>query len=268
MKKRVIHVSYFFNKKSNFLYSDLLYSSKSFLQNQFTYNHFYYALNLAHIDENKTVLDLGCADGPFLPTLNRYGNIVIGLDFSQGLLSRAKSLLNHKNHPLKKPFLLNSDARRLPFKENCIDIIFCLETFEHVPNSIELIEEIFRILKPNGELIYSIPIVIGFALLLRQFIKKILRLIKRGQPLGASYTLKELFINGFLKKPPKERNYQLLFINNEVKFHYTHKNFDWRNIQLLINKKFKQVKVIYSPFPFLKSINPTVIFKVIKANNE
>lgn len=255
MKKKVIHLSYYFKEKSENTYSKNLYNSKSFTLNFYIYKHLYYALNLAKIHEEKIILDIGCGDGPFFPTLNKYGGKIIGLDFSFWMLSLAKNLINFKKYPLKKVILLNSEGHFLPIKDNRIDTLFCLETFEHIKNSEKLIDEIYRILKADGELIYSIPIEIGFSLIFRQAIIKLINFQD-----DHSYSLKELLRNGILKKPPKKRYH----LYNNPKQHLTHKNFDWRVFQNLINKKFKQIKVIFSPFPKLKSLNPTVIIKAKK----
>lgn len=253
MKKKVIHLSYFLNEKSDIetdkTYSCIkkLYCSNSFSIEIYIYRHLFYTLNFAKLNETKIILDLGCGDGPFLPTLNKYGKRIIGLDFRIEPLFKAKNLINYKKYPLKNILLLNADGLHLPIKDKSINIVFCLETFEHIPNSIMLINEIYRILRDSGELFYSLPIEIGFSLLIRQIVGKISNFPRD------SYTFKELFRNIILKKPPKR-------INNP----WTHKNFDWRIIQRLINRKFKQDKIIYSPFPFLKRLNPTVIFKVRK----
>ena len=169
------------------------------------------------------------------------------MDLLFEVLLKAKQLMQCRKYPLRKILLLNAKGINIPFKDKTIDIVFCLETFEHIPNSNKFINEIFRILKDDGELIYSIPIEIGISLLYRQLIRKIINC-----PVD-SYSFKELIINAFLKKPPKR-------INNPL----NHKNFDWRRIQKLINKKFTHVSKTYSPFPFLKTLNPTIIFKVIK----
>ena len=251
MKKKVIHLSYFHNKelheKPQKSYSRRLYFSHSIFIYIYIYRHLYYALNLPKIDDGKIILDLGCGDGPFFPTLNRYGKRIIGLDFSLKRILKAKTLIRYMEYPLKKVLLLNADGEHLPIKDKSIDIIYCLETFEHVPNTNRLISEIFRILKDDGELVYSIPIEIGISLLVRQFIGKITNFHRD------TYNFKELLINSLLKKPPKR-------IYNQ----WIHKNFDWRIIQQLIKRKFKLISRIYSPFPFLKSLNPTIIFKVSK----
>lgn len=252
-RKKIINLNYYYKEASEDSYSKSLYASNSFILNSIMYKHLYYALNLA--DLNGVILDLGCGDGPFLPTLNIFKKKIIGLDFSINMLMQAKYLTNFSKFPLKKVILLNSDALYLPFKSNSIDLIFCLEVFEHITDCKKLTEEIHRILKDKGQLIYSIPIMIGFSLLIRKFISKLIKFQEFD-----TYTIKELFLNGILKKPARERRH----LYDNKKFHLTHKNFDWRILQIFINNKFKQKKVIYSPFPFLKRLNPTIIFKVVK----
>ncbi len=252
MKKKVIHLSYFYNeelheKPQKSYSSRKLYFSHSIFITLYIYRHLYYALNLPKIDDGKIILDLGCGDGPFFPTLNRYGKCIIGLDFSLQLILKAKALIRYIEYPLKKVLLLNADGQHIPIKDKSIDIIYCLETFEHIPNTNRLISEIFRILKDDGELIYSIPIEIGISLIFRQFIGKITKFPRD------TYKFKELLTNSLLKKPSKR-------INNP----WNHKNFDWRIIQQSIKRKFKLISQIYSPFPFLKSLNPTAIFNVRK----
>ncbi len=74
-------------------------------------------------------------------------------------------------------------------------MVFYLETFEHITNIRQLINEIYRILKINGEIIYLIPIEVGFTLILRYLITELIKF-----KVDDSYNLKELFLNGVLKK--------------------------------------------------------------------
>lgn len=253
MKRKIIHLSYLVKKlfykdliRSNQYYKRL-YFSNSFIINLYIYRRFYYALNLVNLDDGRTFLDLGCGIGALFPTLNWYKKRTIGMDLDLEILLTAKDNISFDKFPLKNILLLNADGQLLPFRNKTIDAVFCLGTLEHAPNVKKLINEIYRILKDDGELIYSIPIEIGFSLIIRQVICKILKYPRD------SYTFKELFYNGFLKKPPQK-------IHDLI----THKNFDWRKIPPLINSKFKQISKIYSPFRFLKSISPTIVFKVIK----
>ncbi len=255
MKKKILHLKYYLENLNENTYCRRLYFSKSNLIEFFSYKHLYYALNLANFENCNVILDLGCGDGPFLPTLNQSKKKIIGVDNSKYMLSHAKTLIRYDSYPLKKVSLVNADGMNLPFREKCIDLIFCLEIFEHFHNSKKAIDDIHRILKENGELVYSVPIEIGFSLILRYAIAKLIRF-----KIDDIYSVKELFINGILKRPPKKRYH----LYNNRKLHYTHKNFDWRVLRMLIIQKFKHLETKYSPLSFLKSINLTVINRVLK----
>lgn len=50
---------------------------------------------------------------------------------------------------------INGSALLLPIKNNSIDTIICNQVIEHLPNPSELIDEIYRVLKPDGYCIIS-----------------------------------------------------------------------------------------------------------------
>jgi SAM-dependent methyltransferase len=51
-----------------------------------------------------------------------------------------------------------SDAAAIPVPDGTFDAVLCTEVLEHVPNPIEVVREIGRILKPGGRLILSAPL--------------------------------------------------------------------------------------------------------------
>lgn len=53
--------------------------------------------------------------------------------------------------------VLHEDAANLSFENESIDIILSLDVFEHIYFYKEAFEEIYRVLKPNGKLILTIP---------------------------------------------------------------------------------------------------------------
>ena len=53
--------------------------------------------------------------------------------------------------------LKSFQGKYIPLKDNSIDTIFCLESFEHIMDSRTLIDEIYRILKDDGYLIIGTP---------------------------------------------------------------------------------------------------------------
>tara|TARA_R110000868_G_scaffold113448_1_gene304468 strand:- start:1324 stop:2088 length:765 start_codon:yes stop_codon:yes gene_type:complete len=52
---------------------------------------------------------------------------------------------------------VKADICDLPFDDNSFDIIFCNHVLEHIPDDTKAMQELFRILKPNGWGIFQIP---------------------------------------------------------------------------------------------------------------
>ena len=91
-----------------------------------------------------TVLDCGCAKGRFLKQLPAAVD-AFGLDISRELIQRAKA------NGLQD--LIQGSASSLPFSENSFDLVYCIETLEHVPDTQSALNEMTRVLKPGGTLI-------------------------------------------------------------------------------------------------------------------
>ncbi len=53
----------------------------------------------------------------------------------------------------------NVDIQNLPFEDNIYDFIFASHVLEHIPNDEKALQEIRRILKPNGVAILPVPVV-------------------------------------------------------------------------------------------------------------
>jgi SAM-dependent methyltransferase len=53
------------------------------------------------------------------------------------------------------------DMQNLPYKENSFDLIIHSDSLEHVENSKLAMQECYRVLKNNGSMFYTIPIVHG-----------------------------------------------------------------------------------------------------------
>jgi len=96
--------------------------------------------------ENKAVLDLACGTGRFLSLATT------GLDLSANMLEVARS-----KHPDKK--LIHASADDIPIESGTYDAVFALHLFMHLSKGkIEaIVNECYRILRPNGVLIFDIP---------------------------------------------------------------------------------------------------------------
>jgi len=223
-----------------------LYHSNSFIIRYYAYLPFIFSLKKVDFNKHLQVLDMGCSDGPFLPTLNMYAKKIIAMDIDIDLVRKSKNLIKNKLSNSNKINLMTSDGLKLPFRNEHFDLIFCLEVLEHVKNSRKVIEEIYRILKKNGELICTIPVEIGPSLFIREVLGKI---IKFNRPY---YTAKELIQNAFLKKPAPRT------------LEMGHKNFDWRLIKNEVKQVFGKIKAEFIPIKILRDFNPIFLIKAIK----
>jgi ubiquinone/menaquinone biosynthesis C-methylase UbiE len=101
---------------------------------------------------NDVVLDVGCNTGDtehFLVNLYPYIDKVVGLDNSEKRIERAKQKWEERGKPNKIEFILG-DGGGLPFEDETFDKIVCAETLEWIKDPLKAIQEIKRVLRPNG----------------------------------------------------------------------------------------------------------------------
>lgn len=103
--------------------------------------------------EGKKILEVGCGTGDFLQFLCSKNLELSGSDYSNVYLDKAKE----RNLPVKlfKADLLD-DKFWLPY-ENKFDSVIVSEVIEHIQNDSKALYTIFRILKPSGILILTVP---------------------------------------------------------------------------------------------------------------
>jgi len=223
-----------------------LYNSKSFFIRYYAYLPFIFSLKNVDFTKNSKILDMGCSDGPFLPTLNIYAKKIIAMDIDNDLVKKSKNIIQNKLSNSNKINLMTSDGLALPFRDENFDVIFCLEVLEHVKHPRKAIEEIYRTLKKNGVFICTVPVEIGMSLFIREILGKI---IKFNRPY---YSKKELMRNVFLKKPGPRT------------LEMGHKNFDWRLIKKEIRQVFRKIYTEFIPIKILRDFNPIILIKSIK----
>lgn len=100
------------------------------------------------------IVDLGCGTGYYLFLLSSLGvrlNLT-GFDFDEKALKEAKDLLTER----KINFAVGN-LHKIPFKDQSFDKAVMSEVLEHVENDEKALQEVYRILKPNGVLVISVP---------------------------------------------------------------------------------------------------------------
>lgn len=101
------------------------------------------------------VLDLGCGTAFYYPLLAKHAKQLIGVDVSRKMLGAAKAFLDDRQ--LSHCHLIQGSAMHLPFPDQSFDVVHCWDFLHHVEKVSETIQEISRVLKPNGRLIAVEP---------------------------------------------------------------------------------------------------------------
>lgn len=94
---------------------------------------------------NGRILDVGCGTKPYLSFFNY--TEYIGLEFDTGIDSE------------KKEADYYYDGKTFPFESESFDSIICNQVLEHVFEPKEFLSEFYRVLKPGGKLLLTVPFI-------------------------------------------------------------------------------------------------------------
>ena len=103
------------------------------------------------IPENCNILlDLGCKNGAITYSYSNSSQRVIGIDKNYKYLSS----IDRKYPDIT---FINGDASSLPFKDSCAEVIVSTEILQYIPKIEKIFYEAYRVLKPGGIFIISLP---------------------------------------------------------------------------------------------------------------
>jgi ubiquinone/menaquinone biosynthesis C-methylase UbiE len=103
--------------------------------------------------QSELILDVGCGRGIDGARLSEEGAQVVGLEPSRVMLVRARQHLARSNGRVE---LAQGIGENLPFKSHSFDKVMCKGALDHFLSPNKTMEEIARVLKPQGEMIVSI----------------------------------------------------------------------------------------------------------------
>ncbi|AEG61866.1 class I SAM-dependent methyltransferase [Desulforamulus ruminis] len=121
--------------------------------------------NIAKIQDkckNMTILDLGAGQGMHAGFLSKhfktvYASDVINYSSLYGgefmKLLGEKHIRNNYEYFMEKIHFVETDAMNLIYKNDFVDVVFSVNTFEHIPDTFKALEEIIRVTVREG-LIY------------------------------------------------------------------------------------------------------------------
>jgi ubiquinone/menaquinone biosynthesis C-methylase UbiE len=98
----------------------------------------------------KTLADIGCGTGYMSETINRSEIAVIAVDQSSEMLSEMREKLGNENISYRV-----GDADQLPIKDESVDVVVANMYLHHVENPLIAIEQMYRILRPGGQLVFT-----------------------------------------------------------------------------------------------------------------
>jgi SAM-dependent methyltransferase len=109
------------------------------------------AFHLIETFRDKFLLEICCGTGENANVIaNRAGSTVIGLDISSEAIKIATK--NTDKKIMRNSFIV-ADAENLPFQEDVFDDVFTIYCLHHLSNPEKCIEEMYRVLKPGGNII-------------------------------------------------------------------------------------------------------------------
>ena len=98
------------------------------------------------------VLDLGCGSGMISQAIAEwvYPGQVVGVDISEDLLTTAKQLQSEKG--INNLNFEQGNVYNLKFNDNFFDFIYSRLLFQHLQHPEKVLQELYRVLKPDGKI--------------------------------------------------------------------------------------------------------------------
>ena len=99
--------------------------------------------------EGKTCLEIGCEKGILSYYLREKGGRWFHSEFDRNLAQATQDLISKD--------VVVIEATALPFADRTFDLILAVDVLEHLQDDQKLIRECYRLLKPEGNLVVTVP---------------------------------------------------------------------------------------------------------------
>ena len=97
----------------------------------------------------KFVLDAGCGAGRFAEVALRLGSKLVAVDASDASFAASENLQN------RDAFFIKSDLSATPLRSGTFGYIFCIGVLQHTSHPRSIVQELLRLLSPNGEIVLT-----------------------------------------------------------------------------------------------------------------
>lgn len=110
-------------------------------------------LNWSGVKDSEHILDVGCGiGGSSLYLAEKFDAKSTGITLSPVQAARATQRALEANLGMRSQFQV-ANAQEMPFADNSFDLVWSLESGEHMPDKTKFLQECYRVLKPGGTLI-------------------------------------------------------------------------------------------------------------------
>lgn len=112
-------------------------------------------LNWAGVTHAERILDVGCGiGGSSLYLAEKFNASANGITLSPVQAARAKERAQAAGLSARADFQV-TDALNMPFADDSFDLVWSLESGEHMPDKRKFLQECYRVLKPGGTFIMA-----------------------------------------------------------------------------------------------------------------
>lgn len=105
-------------------------------------------------DDTAIILDAGCGRGFYLNYYRYVSRIkLVGLELDDEIIRKAQRNIEH----LPDITLVRANLYHLPFPDDTFHAVIMSEILEHVEDDAQALREAYRVLKPNGVVVVTVP---------------------------------------------------------------------------------------------------------------
>ncbi len=115
---------------------------------------------LSECAKNKRILEIGVGAGADFQRWCSHARHATGVDLTEKAIALTTERLELNSVPCDRYSLQTADAEDLPFEDDSFDLVYSWGVLHHTPNTRLAFHEVFRVLKPGGDvkaMIYHVP---------------------------------------------------------------------------------------------------------------
>jgi len=109
------------------------------------------ALQSLSLDSNAVILDVGCGTGLLMERVAKTVRLVVGVDFSKAMVTRAKEKLR----PFLNVLLVRADSDFLPLREDVFTHVFTITLLQNMPNPKGALRKLTQVTKDGGFIVFT-----------------------------------------------------------------------------------------------------------------